>query len=64
METAHSTRGRSVARFLGLRDGPLFLSRTGRLNAHPVFAPVAWVVCLILGGLFWFAIGYWVVTFF
>jgi hypothetical protein len=34
------------------------------LSAHPIFVPVAWLACLILGLLFWLAMGYYVVSFF
>ncbi len=31
-------------------------SRSETLRAHPIYAPVAWAVCLIAGAAFWAAV--------
>ena len=64
METIRPTRGRSMSHSSSAPDDHLFLSGLGRLRAHPVFAPAAWLVCLVLGGLFWLSVWYCMTVFY
>lgn len=64
METIHPTQEQSIPSFWGRLDDPLAATRRDRVRAHPVVAPIAWLVCGVLGGLFWLALGYCIAAFF
>lgn len=36
-----------------------FLLRLNDGRAHPIFAPLAWVACLLFGAAFWLTVARW-----
>ena len=59
MKADGKARERDIIRLFGV-PGEIPPSKAGRDGAHPVLAPVVWVVLLVLGVIFWIIVIFYV----